>query len=185
MPTESRRERAREERRTLILRTARDLAESEGWDAVTTRRLADAVDYSQPVLYGHFKNMDAIADAIALEGIEELAAVLQAADGLHGLARAYLGYAETHPAAYEAMFTRRTDLVFGTAESPSVLKAAFAAIRAAVEPFADAENAETLTEVFWSALHGQATLTRGRRLRPTHAQARADALTALITNASW
>jgi AcrR family transcriptional regulator len=183
MPTQTRRERARDERRTLILRTARDLAEAEGWDAVTTRRLAEAVDYSQPVLYGHFKNMDAIAGAVALEGIGELAAVLQAADSLHELARAYLEYAETHPAVYEAMFTRRTDLVFGTAESPSVLKAAFAAIRAAVEPFADGEDTETLTEVFWSALHGQATLTRGRRLRPTHAQPRANALVALITSA--
>ncbi|TDW19360.1 TetR/AcrR family transcriptional regulator [Kribbella kalugense] len=183
MPTQTRRERARDERRTLILRTARDLAESEGWDAVTTRRLAEAVDYSQPVLYGHFKNMDAIAGAVALEGIGELAAVLQAADGLHELARAYLEYAETHPAVYEAMFTRSTDLVFGTADSPSVLKAAFAAIRAAVEPYADGKDTETLTEVFWSALHGQATLTRGHRLRPTHAQPRADTLVALITSA--
>jgi AcrR family transcriptional regulator len=183
MPTQTRRERARDERRTLILRTARELAEAEGWDAVTTRRLAEAVDYSQPVLYGHFKNMDAIAGAVALEGIGELAVALQAADGLHELARAYLEYAETHPAVYEAMFTRRTDLVFGTADSPPVLKAAFAAIRAAVEPFAGNEDAETLTEVFWSALHGQATLTRGHRLRPSHTQPRSDALVALITSA--
>ena len=73
MPTQTRRERAREERRDLIVRAARDLAETEGWESVTTRRLAEAVDYSQPVLYGHFKNMDAIAAAVALEGFEELA----------------------------------------------------------------------------------------------------------------
>ncbi|MFF0264291.1 TetR/AcrR family transcriptional regulator [Kribbella sp. NPDC004536] len=181
MPTQTRRERAREERRDLILRTARELAESDGWDAVTTRRLAEAVDYSQPVLYGHFKNMNAIADAIALQGIEELTAVLRDAretGGLHGLAQAYLEYAAEHPAVYEAMFVRPTDLTFGSPESPTILKAAFDQFLAAVEPHADAE---TLAEVLWSALHGQATLNRTHRLRPTHRAARAELLVELLT----
>jgi AcrR family transcriptional regulator len=213
MPTQPRRERAREERRDLIVRTARDLAETEGWESVTTRRLAEAVDYSQPVLYGHFKNMDAIAAAVALEGFVELAATLRtarlsgasgrdasgpaagrsgsdrdgaaAADtaGLRALAEAYLRYAEEHPAVYEAMFVRRTDLVFGGAESPEALKAAFGEIQAGVTPFAGGD-AETLTEVFWSALHGQATLNHGARLRPSHRQARATLLTTLLTSGS-
>ncbi|MEV5964150.1 TetR/AcrR family transcriptional regulator [Kribbella sp. NPDC051952] len=183
MPSQTRRERAREERRELIVRAARELAEAEGWESVTTRRLAEKVDYSQPVLYGHFKNMDAIATAVALEGIEELTTVLRrgsAADGLRGLANAYLEFAEAHPAVYDAMFVRNTDLVFGAAESPDVLKDAFDAIRATVEPYADGD-AETLTEVFWSALHGQATLNHNTRLRPAHQQARADLLVSLLT----
>ncbi|HET6737361.1 MAG TPA: TetR/AcrR family transcriptional regulator [Kribbella sp.] len=178
MPTQSRRERAREERRDLILRTARELAESEGWDAVTTRRLAEAVDYSQPVLYGHFKNMNAIADAVAVQGIEELTAVLRAAretGGLRRLAHAYLDYAADHPAAYEAMFVRPTELTFGTPDSPAPLKSAFDEFLAAVAPIAG-DDPETLAEVLWSALHGQATLNHGSRLRPTHHEARADAL---------
>jgi AcrR family transcriptional regulator len=183
MPTPSRRERAREERRDLILRTARALAESEGWEAVTTRRLAEAVDYSQPVLYGHFKNMDAIAGAVALEGIEELTQTFRTARssatdnaaGLRALAAAYLEYADRHPAVYEAIFVRRTDLLFGSDNSPVPLKAAFNEIRAAVEPFAT-DDPETLTEVFWSALHGLATLGHGARLRPTHREHRLDAL---------
>jgi AcrR family transcriptional regulator len=199
MPTQPRRERAREERRDLIVRTARALAETEGWESVTTRRLAEAVDYSQPVLYGHFKNMDAIVAAVALEGFTELATALRAARlsgqssgeasgpaaadaaGLRAVADAYLGYAEEHPAVYEAMFVRRTDLVFGGAESPEALKAAFGEILAGVTPFAGGD-AETLTEVFWSALHGQATLNHGARLRPTHRHARATLLTTLLTS---
>ena len=184
MPTQSRRERARQERRDLIVRTARELAESEGWDAVTTRRLAEAVDYSQPVLYGHFKGMDAIAGAVALQGIEELTAVLRQArakDGLRGLATAYLKYAADHPAVYEAMFVRRTDLIFGTADTLPILKAAFEELRAGIEPHTD-QDPETATEVFWSALHGQATLNHGARLRPDHRQARADLLVTIITS---
>jgi Bacterial regulatory proteins, tetR family len=37
----------------LIITTARKLAEAEGWDAVTTRRLSSQIEYSQPVLYKH------------------------------------------------------------------------------------------------------------------------------------
>ncbi|GAA3109104.1 AcrR family transcriptional regulator [Kribbella aluminosa] len=178
MPTQSRRERAREERRELILRTARELAETDGWDAVTTRRLAEAVDYSQPVLYGHFKNMNAIADAVAVQGIEEMTAVLRKAretGGLRALAHAYLDYAADHPAVYEAMFVRPTALSFGTPDSPAALKSAFDQFIAAVEPSAGADP-ETLAEVLWSSLHGQATLNRTNRLRPTHVRARADLL---------
>jgi AcrR family transcriptional regulator len=183
MPSQSRRERARVDRRDLIVRTARELAETEGWEAVTTRRLAEHVDYSQPVLYGHFKNMDAIATAVALDGIEELTGVLREArtrDGLRGLARAYLEYAEEHPAVYEAMFVRRTDLEFGTTETPAVLRAAFAEFLAGVTPYTP-RDAETMAEVFWSALHGQATLNQGARLRPEYRQARADLLVELLT----
>jgi AcrR family transcriptional regulator len=183
MPTQSRRERAREERRDLILRTARELAESVGWGAVTTRRLAEAVDYSQPVLYGHFKNMDAIADAVAIQGIEELTAVLRAAreaGGLHALAQAYLDFAAEHPAVYEAMFVRPTDLAFGTPDSPVALKHAFDEFLAAVAPFTT-DDPETLAEVLWSALHGQATLNHTARLRPTQKHTRADLLVTLLT----
>ncbi|RAE49416.1 TetR family transcriptional regulator, partial [Burkholderia multivorans] len=43
-----------DERRAAILAAARTSADSSGWSAVTTRRLAEAIGYSQPVLYGHF-----------------------------------------------------------------------------------------------------------------------------------
>jgi AcrR family transcriptional regulator len=183
MPTLDRRERARAERGALIVRTARELAEADGWDAVTTRRLAEAVEYSQPVLYSHFKNMQAIETAVALDGIAELAAVLRTAreaGGIRGLADAYLEYAEAHPATYAAIFTRRTDLVFGSAESPEILRTTFGELTAAVEPYAE-QDVETLTEVFWSALHGQATLNQDKRLRPAQRTDRIERLVGLVT----
>src|SRR3954452_15722079 len=79
MAIEDRRERERTARRRLITATARALAESEGWDAVTTRRLSTEIEYSQPVLYKHFGSMDDIVEAVALEGFGELTATLRAA----------------------------------------------------------------------------------------------------------
>ena len=79
MSIAERRVRDREARRRLITSTARILAEQEGWDAVTTRRLSTEIEYSQPVLYKHFASMEDIVDAVALEGFGELAEVLGAA----------------------------------------------------------------------------------------------------------
>ena len=73
MPATARRDRERAQRHQMIITAARELAEAEGWDAVTTRRLAERIEYSQPVLYSHFDGKDAIVRAVAIQGFEELA----------------------------------------------------------------------------------------------------------------
>ena len=79
------RERAERERR--IIAAARGIAEREGWDAVTIRRLAEEIEYSQPVLYSHFENKDAIVAAVAVEGFQEITVALrEAASGSTGRA---------------------------------------------------------------------------------------------------
>ncbi|MFJ3235755.1 helix-turn-helix domain-containing protein [Streptomyces sp. NPDC086787] len=111
MTLRDRRLREQAQRHRLILATAREMAEAEGWDNVTTRRLADRIEYSQPVLYQHFKNKDAIIHAVAQQGLAELAAALRAArlgaDGPHEAlteaARAYAEFAARGPVLYQAM----------------------------------------------------------------------------------
>ncbi|RDH79219.1 TetR/AcrR family transcriptional regulator [Mycolicibacterium moriokaense] len=173
MAIENRRERERSARRRLIITTARTLAEAEGWDAVTTRRLSTEIEYSQPVLYKHFAGMEQIADAIAIDGFGELADVTRAArlgadtahDVLARVAQAYLDFARDNPAVYDAMFTRATALRFAAEDTPPELVAAFAELRQAVDLVADADDADALTEVLWSALHGLISLGRAGRLR--------------------
>ncbi|MFI8520540.1 TetR/AcrR family transcriptional regulator [Streptomyces sp. NPDC085481] len=177
---QQRRERERADRHRLIVKAARDLAETEGWAAVTTRRLSEAVAYSQPVLYSHFKGKDAIVTAVATDGIEELTVALRAARtgaadpgaALGALAGTYLDFARSHPALYEAMFVQQTALEFATENSPEVLKAAFAEFLLAVGPVAGGRDHDTLAELTWSALHGLATLDGSGRLRPDLAEGR-------------
>jgi AcrR family transcriptional regulator len=176
MSIEDRRERDRAARRRLIIGTARRLAEAEGWDAVTTRRLSTEIEYSQPVLYKHFAGMEQISDAVAIEGFAELAEAIRAAysdtgaasDTLTRVARAYLDFARDNPAVYDAMFTRATTLQFAAQDTPPQLSAAFAALHQAVGMVAGEPDADTLTEVFWAALHGLVTLGRTGRLRPAY-----------------
>jgi AcrR family transcriptional regulator len=163
------RERAVREQR--IIAAARLIASAEGWNAVTIRRLADEIEHSQPVLYAHFANRDAILAAVAVEGFRDLATALrQAADELTdrrrvmvAVAMAYLAFAREEPALYEAMFTMPIGLRFAEAGTKSELKEAFMALSAVVSP--SPHDDEVATETFWATLHGLAELERSGRIR--------------------
>ncbi|GAA1966826.1 TetR/AcrR family transcriptional regulator [Kitasatospora viridis] len=188
--TQTRKERERAERHRLIISAARELAEAEGWDAVTTRRLAERIEYSQPVLYSHFAGKGAIVDAVALEGIGELAGHLERAvagaapgGGVAALATAYTDFAAANPALYEAMFSLATTLSFGTGQSPPVLVRAFTVLMDTLAPYAGAADPETFVETVWSALHGLVLLDRGGRLRPGMTEQRLAVLVGRLTGA--
>ncbi|MFF2996100.1 TetR/AcrR family transcriptional regulator [Streptomyces sp. NPDC057950] len=200
MTLRERRLREQAQRHRLILTTAREMAEAEGWDHVTTRRLADRIEYSQPVLYQHFKNKDAIVHAVALEGFAELAAALRAArlgtaeprGALDAVARAYVDFAERGPVLYQAMLTLDPgddDAPAGTpagasggacGDTPAPFADVLAEIGLAVAPVAAGRDGELLAEVLWSAWHGLAALSGGRRLRPGLTGRRLAALTEVL-----
>ncbi|WP_408994409.1 TetR/AcrR family transcriptional regulator [Streptomyces sp. 1268] len=185
MSVQERKKRERASRERLIVATARELAEQQGWDAVTTRRLAERIEYSQPVLYSHFRGKREIIGAVALEGASEMAAALRAAtsgaDGrrarVAALAHAYLEFAERNPAVYDALFQLDGGLAFAREDTPEPLKDAFAALLETLgEVAGEGVHPALFTELFWSALHGLATLTRAGRLLPEGAGERLDLL---------
>ncbi len=191
MPIADRRLRDRDARRRLITSTARALAEREGWDAVTTRRLSIEIEYSQPVLYKHFTSMEDIVDAVALEGFAELAEALGTArraggpeQALGRVAHAYSGFATAHPALYDAMFTRPTRLQFGAEDTPVQMSAGFAELRQTVTTVAGGRDVDTVTEVLWAALHGLTTLGNSDRLRPGRDAERIELLVSEFRDAS-
>ncbi|MBN9745709.1 TetR family transcriptional regulator [Amycolatopsis sp. A1MSW2902] len=172
MSVHTRKQREQAERERLIVATARELAEQQGWDAVTTRRLAERIEYSQPVLYSHFRGKREIIGAVALEGAAELAAAVRAATlgvtepraRVTALARAYLDFAEHHPAVYDAIFQLDGGLAFAQDDTPEQLKDAFAALLETLgEVAGDGVAPGLFTELFWASLHGIATLTRAGR----------------------
>ncbi|MFI9150581.1 TetR/AcrR family transcriptional regulator [Streptomyces sp. NPDC053367] len=185
MSVQERKQRERAERERLIVATARELAEQQGWDAVTTRRLAERIEYSQPVLYSHFRGKREIIGAVALEGAAELAAAVRtataAADSprarVTALARAYLDFAARNPAVYDALFQLDGGLAYAQEDTPEPLKDAFAALLESLgEVAGDDIPPELFTEVFWACLHGIATLTRAGRLPPQYAEQRVELL---------
>lgn len=185
MSVQERRERERAERERLIVATARELAEQQGWDAVTTRRLAERIEYSQPVLYSHFRGKREIIGAVALQGAAELAAAVRTAtagasgprERVAALARAYLDFAERNPAVYDALFQLDGGLPYAQEDTPEPLKDAFAALLESLgEVAGDGVEPGLFTETFWAALHGLATLTREGRLPPGDTEQRVELL---------
>ncbi|MFE7235901.1 TetR/AcrR family transcriptional regulator [Streptomyces sp. NPDC002405] len=185
MSVQERKARERAVRERLIVATARELAEQQGWDAVTTRRLAERIEYSQPVLYSHFRGKREIIGAVALEGAAEMAVAVRAAasaansprERVAALARAYLDFAERNPAVYDALFQLDGGLAYAQEDTPEPLKDAFAALMESLgEVAGDGVHPGLFTEVFWASLHGLATLTRAGRLLPEDAAQRVELL---------
>ena len=160
------------ERRQQILAAARAVAEAEGWSAVTSRRLADAIGYTQPVLYTHFPGgKTEIMRTVALAGFAELAAATRAAVGrktgaraIAAVAEVYLGFAAAHSSLYEAMFQLPIGARFAQDDAEAELRSGFSALAAALGEADDG----TAAEVLWSALHGMSLLERAGRMRPEH-----------------
>ncbi|MEV4775427.1 TetR/AcrR family transcriptional regulator [Microbacterium sp. LTA6] len=188
MGVQERKARDRQDREQRIVTRAREIAERDGWSAVTTRRLAGEIEYSPPVLYGHFPDgRDGIVNAVALSGFRDFtAAMREASGGVEGAQRvrafveAYLAFAAEHPATYEAMFSMRLAVEFAQESTPQELREGFAVLVAVVGGKSDADAA-TRGEVFWSGLHGIAVLARERRLAPENHGARVDTLVDLFS----
>lgn len=172
MADQTAREQRNDERRRRILAAARERADAEGWAAVTTRHLADAIGYTQPVLYGHFPGgKSEIILAVAIEGFVELTRKCRVALGrkrgrraVESVAISYLEFGNEHPAVYEAMFQQPIEARFAADDSESELRAAFDVLVGAIGD----EGSGAATEVFWAALHGFSLLERAGRMRPEH-----------------
>lgn len=162
---------------------ARDIAHSEGWQAVTIRRVAEHISYAPPVVYEYFANKDALVLAIADEGYTQLLEALKSAASktpsgdhmapLRSIALAYYRFAARHPEVYALIFDshgaychyRRGD---GSPTIPdycvSQLAKAFPAYKNDVQMASDAFMAA------WALLHGLVIMDQNHYVQGTRLQ---------------
>ncbi|MGF7183170.1 TetR/AcrR family transcriptional regulator [Tunturiibacter psychrotolerans] len=178
--------RDKQARRSNIISAARRIAELEGWPSVTVRRLSDEISYSQPVLYAHFGSREGVVAAVAIEGFQELALAMEQArkqvkrgSAVKSIADAYLEFATSSPALYEAMFSLSLSVPFGEAATPPELRFAFSQILQLFE--GQRSRPEVISELFWAALHGIAELTRTERFPPSRQKERVRTLVDLFS----
>lgn len=188
MSVTDRKTKQRAEREALIITVTREIAEQEGWNAVTIRRLAEEIEYSQPVLYSHFKSRDAIVVAVALQGFGELVETLSKAAesakssdaSIESVAYAYLDFALSRPALYEAMFVLPSELLFAQSDTKPQLRAAFSVLLETVSPYGGVT--EDVAETYWAALHGLSELERSGRIRSESRDQRVNILVKAISS---
>ena len=76
MGVAERRDREREEVRRKILDAARELFTAEGYERVTMRRIAEAIEYSPTTIYNHFQDKDDLLQALCEDEFARLLALL-------------------------------------------------------------------------------------------------------------
>ena len=174
-----RRARERQQIRQRILDAARELFAAEGYDAVTMRRVAEAIEYTPPVIYQHFPDKATLIREIVVEDFRALAHAFQAVaripdpvERLRKLADSYVEFGLAYPNHYRLMFmTPRPagvdwaeQLVDPEAKGNPELDA-YAFLRKCVDDvwsqgrFAEhLTDPELIAQALWSAVHGVVSL---------------------------
>lgn len=111
MGPRDRRHREKEELSTKILDAARELFAAEGYERVTMRKIAAAIEYSPTAIYLHFPDkmavMRALCDRDFLTLAQQFQRIAKIADPIERLRRvghAYAAFALSHPNHYRLMF---------------------------------------------------------------------------------
>jgi AcrR family transcriptional regulator len=163
-----RREREREEIRTRILDAARELFDSEGYEHVTMRRIAEAIEYSPTTIYNHFEDKDDLVRALCEDDFSRLLEVFREeeppadpVEWIRRLARAYARFGLELPNHYRFMFMtahKREDhgpLSPGNQSYETLRMAVGRAIQTGQFRKADVD---TVSQVLWASLHGAVAL---------------------------
>lgn len=175
MGPKERRAREREETRTVILDAARELFVSEGYDAVTMRRIADRIEYSPTAIYFHFRDKEALLKELCesdfLNLAQQFLKIAQVKDPVERLRRtglAYIDFGMNNPNHYRLMFMTPHPPV---AHDDEILhkgnpeEDAYAFLRSIIVDCIeqgrfreDAKDPDLLSQVVWSGVHGVISL---------------------------
>ncbi|MEM8532716.1 MAG: TetR/AcrR family transcriptional regulator [Chloroflexota bacterium] len=171
MGAKERRERIKQATRQGILDGARQIAQQEGWTALTIRKVADFIEYSPSIVYEYFDSKDAILHTLLQDGFDTLAAAMehgqQATDDpqqqVVGVIDAYWQFARDNPDLYQVMHG------LGGVTTDAALRAE--AVQAVCTIAADTlttwahakdvqlDDPVECAEIVWSLLHGWVSLT--------------------------
>ena len=110
MGVKERRQRERTQVREKILDAALEVFAQEGADGVTMRALADAIEYSPPVIYAHFRDKEAIIQELCYRQLRSLAqqfanfGALDPVERLRRIGYVYADFAVDHPSHFRFLF---------------------------------------------------------------------------------
>lgn len=112
MAVKNDRQKQKELTKNAILEATEQIVLLEGWQAVSIRKIAEAIGYSLPVVYNHFESKDAIQEEFVKHGFNLLAAAMletkckyaDAQTQLTQMALSYFEFAFKNAAYYKMMF---------------------------------------------------------------------------------
>jgi len=158
--------RQKEEVKTSILRAAWNLVLQDGWQSLSIRKIADAIEYSVPVIYDHFQNKEAILLEFTRKGFQLLNDELEKAVAAHNLpeaqleamADAYWRFAFNHAEYYQLMYglgMPSCEIVRQIPELGRFTSLVLETVRGLIAS-GNRKDADAMLKLhtFWSMLHG-------------------------------
>jgi AcrR family transcriptional regulator len=175
MGIKERREREKQDVRQRILDAARDLFVRDGYEAVTMRKVAEAIEYSPTALYLHFADKEALLRALCDQDFLALAKAFQRiakesdpVERLRKIGHAYVDFALEHPNHYRLMFMTPKPVKVEpacAAGEGNVEEDAYSFLRGSVvEAIAagrlrpELKDPDVVAQALWSGTHGVAAL---------------------------
>lgn len=178
MGVAQRREREKAELREQILKAARAIVLKEGFEALSMRKIAQAIEYSPATIYLHFPSREEIARQLTREAFGELLAALAPVasikdpmERVRAFGKAYVKFGLTKPESYRLCFMTSQDLsseIFPTknldnpnSDEPGdrALQLVASTVRELVDAGRIAPTDPNLTAyLLWSNVHGIVSL---------------------------
>lgn len=172
--------REKTERRQAILDAALHLFIEQGFEKVSMRNIADAIEYSAATIYLNFKDKNELLLALQTQGfglmteqLRAVSAIEHPAAQLQAIGEQFLAFALAHPELFELMFIMNGPMVAAQACGEDAIWAggcsAFGLLEQTVQRGIDTgvfrpQNAQSTALMLWAQVHGLAALYLRQRL---------------------
>lgn len=166
MNTITRREREVQELRNKIITQSWKIIVEEGWQALSIRKIADAIEYSAPVIYKHFDSKETIIEYFSKEGFnilsKEMGLLTQdkanASERLRTIAYTYWRFASNYIQHYRIMFGLGIPACEAINSSKEMQETSSYMLNAIEDLLNESQNYSAdkylKLKTFWSTLHG-------------------------------
>ncbi len=157
-----RRQQHKESLKKAILEATLRIIEKEGYQAVTIRRIASAIDYSVPTIYEFFDNKEMLFRELKKEWLQKMLSIIQKIRAeepkplaaLEKIARAYTQYALENKSHYTAVMDAEN-----AGEDFSEIQALRAILKGLLPKATD-----NSVDMFRSYLHGVVSLALAKKI---------------------
>ncbi len=173
-----RKEREREEMRRRIVDGARHLFVENGYEKVSIRHIAEAIEYSPATIYLYFKDKNEVLYAVhsqafgkMMEDFQPLLSIADPFEQLIEMGKRYIQFAVENPELFDIMFivTAPMDTLEFREEIWNEGRIAFNLLVQVVEDCIRAgilqhDDAEVVSMMIWSNIHGYTALFIRKRM---------------------
>lgn len=178
MGVKERREREKEETRRKIVDAARVLFVEEGYEAVSMRKIAEAIEYSPAAVYVHFRDKEDLIREMCYADFERfdgealrLGGIADPVERIRQIGRGYVEFGLANPHHYRLMFMTPPPAVAlkmdeaKKAEVHDPSKSGYGLLKQAVREAvaggrfrAEYSDADLAAQMLWAGVHGVTSL---------------------------